>query len=811
MFDHPSLNFAGNFSIDAWILTTNGAQAAIIDKRKNAGNTPVGYYLFVFGGKLGFEIGDGQPQLWHLSNAPVISDGQWHHVAVTVDRSSTTGGNLYVDGVQVHGFDPTTRPGSMTSGFALRIGQQWISATPFQGAIDEVEFFDRVLQPQEIQDIFGAGSAGKCKTPLPTFTPTPTFTRTSTSTATAAPTASSTATATPRNTATSTPTPSSTPTRTSTRTPTATPTSTATATATSTRVPPCLVPPQPMVGWWTADNTTNDFSGNGRNGHFFQPPGAYTAGIVGAAFTFSQATSDFVEVPNHPTLNFNGNFSLDAWIRTTNSGLVAVIDKPQRRHRAVRLLAFILHARLAWRRPGAAVACLTGRPHDGNWHRGVTVDHTSRRRRHFYVDSAAVHTFPTTRPGGRQSFPRTGSCGRTATAAFKARSTRSPLRASSPQEFKLLPGRVGGQTRCRRSRRHRPAPHADIDPHADQHADLDGTPVDIDPHRHGDGDRNAQRRRRQRHEHYLTRDGAANADTDAHQRASTASVTSAHRLARATPRNAAAHAVGDLHPLRRRVARRPAHRRRRNANHHRDCTDTATATVTRTATSTPTSTGTATTTSTRTGTATATVTRTTTSTATSSGTPTATSTRTSTATASTTRTPTSTPTSSATPTHSATAKPTQTPTPTATRTDTPTITRTPTSTATRTSTPTVTATVTGCPGAVCTATPSRTATRTVTPPCSAELCVSKFDDQDRDGVHDPGEPGLGGWVIHVTDAGMNVVATITTGAGGTFCSGVPAPGSYTVSEVAQAGWTQTYPPAPGTHAIGIDCNQLVNV
>lgn len=208
----PGLNFAGNFSIDAWIRTTNAAQAPIVDKRLNAGSNSVGYYLFVFGGNLAFLLGDGQPELAHVSSGPAIADGTWHHVAVTVDRTSMTGGRLYVDGASVLTFDPTTRPGSIANGFSLRIGQQWVSAIAFQGAIDEVELFDRALQGAEVQAIFQADAGGKCKTPLPTRTRTPTVTRTATVTATRTPTAPVTATPTASSTRT--------PTRTATRTPT---------------------------------------------------------------------------------------------------------------------------------------------------------------------------------------------------------------------------------------------------------------------------------------------------------------------------------------------------------------------------------------------------------------------------------------------------------------------------------------------------------------------------------------------------------------------------------------------------------------
>jgi len=39
-----------------------------------------------------------------VSAGPDLRDGGWHHVAVTVDRASSTGGRLYVDGIQVGGF-----------------------------------------------------------------------------------------------------------------------------------------------------------------------------------------------------------------------------------------------------------------------------------------------------------------------------------------------------------------------------------------------------------------------------------------------------------------------------------------------------------------------------------------------------------------------------------------------------------------------------------------------------------------------------------------------------------------------------------
>ena len=45
--------------------------------------------------------------------AGTVSDGEWHFVAVTVDRDSPAGIRLYVDGAIEAVCDPTPVPGSL--------------------------------------------------------------------------------------------------------------------------------------------------------------------------------------------------------------------------------------------------------------------------------------------------------------------------------------------------------------------------------------------------------------------------------------------------------------------------------------------------------------------------------------------------------------------------------------------------------------------------------------------------------------------------------------------------------------------------
>ena len=75
-----------------------------------------------------------------------------------------------------------------------------------------------------------------------------------------------------------------------------------------------------MVGWWSGDNHADDISGNANHGTFMAGPG-YVPGMVDDAFSFPPSGSNFVQVPDDPTLNFGlGSFSIDAWVNLQGSG-----------------------------------------------------------------------------------------------------------------------------------------------------------------------------------------------------------------------------------------------------------------------------------------------------------------------------------------------------------------------------------------------------------------------------------------------------------------------------------------------------------
>jgi len=169
-----------DFSIDTWIQIAGNPTApeVILDKR---GGTPLrGYELAYLStpstsiGQLGLELADGSGVTDYISPNVSLEGGDWHHIAVVVQRAPTTGTiTWYVDG-QCLGSptcttsNPSASPGSLVTTTPLRIGAAFASTgwTGFlDGALDELEIYNRVLTPQEVHDlyIFGLTGGGKCK------------------------------------------------------------------------------------------------------------------------------------------------------------------------------------------------------------------------------------------------------------------------------------------------------------------------------------------------------------------------------------------------------------------------------------------------------------------------------------------------------------------------------------------------------------------------------------------------------------------------------------------------------------------------
>jgi len=183
----PALNLGtSDFTIDAWVKV-----AAIV-----GGSGPI-FFNYAGVPSYGLQVDQtGRAQIFFrpgvaiigggpqanpsvtATGTTVLTDGQWHHVAGVRIRATAL---IFVDGLlEGSATNPTVLNvnfgGVDTSGCKYaRIGSlhtapnHCTSLNPnpaearFQGLIDEVEIFNRALCATEIQAIFNAGKAGKCK------------------------------------------------------------------------------------------------------------------------------------------------------------------------------------------------------------------------------------------------------------------------------------------------------------------------------------------------------------------------------------------------------------------------------------------------------------------------------------------------------------------------------------------------------------------------------------------------------------------------------------------------------------------------
>lgn len=167
--NYPEINFGdGNFSIDAWIQIQPNASSGvkvIVDKRAGTDGMGVGYMFFVIDGRLALQLNTPTQGFYNYfdTTSPTVATGRWHHVAVTVQRTDASGIKFYIDGTQLpRMFDPRLRQGNLNNTSTLKVGRE-VSGNFFTGKIDEVELFNRVLTREEVNNLFRADSAGKCK------------------------------------------------------------------------------------------------------------------------------------------------------------------------------------------------------------------------------------------------------------------------------------------------------------------------------------------------------------------------------------------------------------------------------------------------------------------------------------------------------------------------------------------------------------------------------------------------------------------------------------------------------------------------
>ena len=154
-------DFSGDFSISYWFNTTStvGFQIATFSNPTGSG-AGTGFVVYNPGDRA--DVYAPFSANWvPVFASGFFNDNQWHYL--NLQRSGATV-QYYIDAVLR---DTKTLSGDVTSNSDLLIGFVDGLDIFYAGLIDEVSIYNRALSASEIQAIFNAGSAGKCKCTAP--------------------------------------------------------------------------------------------------------------------------------------------------------------------------------------------------------------------------------------------------------------------------------------------------------------------------------------------------------------------------------------------------------------------------------------------------------------------------------------------------------------------------------------------------------------------------------------------------------------------------------------------------------------------
>jgi hypothetical protein len=180
--DGPPLDPSGSFSIDLWVKTSSSSppDATLAGKNECGGScaacvTNSFYGVSIKARHAAFRVRDNDPgcrspQL--LEGRAIIGDAQWHHVVATRDVETGTL-SVYVDGVldarvALNGDADGPLADDEGDSDPFTIGADIADGVtgprlPFAGQIDEATFYGRALSACDVNLLFHAGGAVKCK------------------------------------------------------------------------------------------------------------------------------------------------------------------------------------------------------------------------------------------------------------------------------------------------------------------------------------------------------------------------------------------------------------------------------------------------------------------------------------------------------------------------------------------------------------------------------------------------------------------------------------------------------------------------
>jgi hypothetical protein len=151
-----NFGFRNDFTVAIWVKTTgwDGDAPLITNKDWDSGNN-VGWLVAGEGGGEGgwqynYNTSESSDDIDFDPEGLTMSDGKWHHIAVTTDRDGYA--TYYYDGRMIGMDDISERLGSVDAGFPVTIGNDGPHTYGdfFDGAVDEVRIYNYALTYAEV-------------------------------------------------------------------------------------------------------------------------------------------------------------------------------------------------------------------------------------------------------------------------------------------------------------------------------------------------------------------------------------------------------------------------------------------------------------------------------------------------------------------------------------------------------------------------------------------------------------------------------------------------------------------------------------
>lgn len=156
----PGFDFSfgtSNFTVSTFLKTTAGDRS-VLGHFDNNGSGTRGWGMYIDdSNKIDF-FANGDAGTNNLAHNATLLNGQWHHVAGVYSRSgSLMTINAYVDGVLAG--SSTSTVGDISVNTSLFLGKYHLLVPHFDGTLDDVRIYDRVLTAAEIAACSGGTPA----------------------------------------------------------------------------------------------------------------------------------------------------------------------------------------------------------------------------------------------------------------------------------------------------------------------------------------------------------------------------------------------------------------------------------------------------------------------------------------------------------------------------------------------------------------------------------------------------------------------------------------------------------------------------